>query len=67
VFQVFSAEWSIYSAESAEKAIAVLAPLARALGPEGRQILSNSAIECIKVVFLDLTMKFVVFVLSKLV
>lgn len=48
VFQVFKHEWATgYSEEAAEKAIAVLAPLAKAL-PEGRQILSNNALELVK-------------------
>lgn len=48
VFGVFKQEWAGgYSEEAAQKAITVLAPLAKAI-PEPRQLLSNLALDLIK-------------------
>ncbi len=48
VFTVLAPEWSMYSKDGAEKAISILAPFAKALGPEGRKTMSNPCLECVK-------------------
>ncbi len=48
VFTVFRDDWSYYSKDGAEKAIAILAPFAKALGPEGRKVLSNSCLDSVR-------------------